>query len=1144
MLQNKNLYIRTHSKRYEIVTHETSLLHYNTLNWVGLNCVNYIMAETIEKLRNALAEIRSHRSAFTSESYETIVNALLEQIQHSRQPKNTVRSDAVPSDEIRLVTVMFVDVVESTRIAQRMDRGDWKNLINGAHGLMSTTVLEAEGNVGQFLGDGMLCYFGAQHSRSDDALRAVNCALTILRQMEAYAEETMRRYKMATGFAIRISLSTGRVVVGMIGNEDKQELLALGPATNLAARLQSYAEPHTIAIDAQTQRRIRTHFNLKSHDPVQIKGFEEMVSYYTVLGKIENPRTEFTNNQIVGREIPYVGRKEETDKVLGLWWQSQVKHEFQAVSVIGEIGIGKSRLLQQVVEKISEKPVTRIEVFADYERREMSHNLLRKLLIKECNLTDDTTPEEAQTRIKAYVTRTWNDPDAEAVGNVLGLMYTNDSTPDTSDEKIRRSGHLAQRMIFSWVSQWFIGMAKSSPILIVVDNLQWIDALSVELLEYLAFSLQNQMGMILAAGRNDVRVNTSGYMYSVPHHSTLTLKPLDNPSTIYLIQHVLQNVKRLNESVIQSIVERSNGNPLFIREFLSILFDSGVISRKNNNYQFNMIKYYTTVSELPSGLTGVLQARLDELPDRARSLVQTAAVVGQRFWSGLVEEMVGMDVDHYLDELVQRGIIYQNAESSFEHEREFQFRHGLYQEVAYGMLPRAQRESFHSIVTRWLVTRMAGKPEYFPMLAEQFTKSSQHEAALFTYLEAVQNRQSRGLLEETLSLIENGLAQAPYVSREVALPITSRFWTIRAQTYNSLNRFGEASAAAESALKLLEELPDDQLVNIRVTAARFLGMAYRSMGRYADAFEALTRAYHMIPEDDLILQADVLGAFGSLALYNGKLGESLAHQKRAYNSAKKNSAKHELNGNLTQLGLIVFEQGQIASALSYFEQVLKVNLDRENVHFQILDLRNIGAVYLAVFAYEKTLEVFNRAIELCKYIHYTDSLLQAYRALALVELGQIEDGIEEMEIAVAAGHKDTYHHLQIRLLQVELWVKTKRYDEAMQLVGKFIESAKVLNPILYGRGLLWKGQLCHILKRDDTVSTLERALQYEQDYAGLELWLCYFALAQATSDTQRYQASYNILLKIADGLEAYPDLQAQFMQSDTLRQIEIASKQS
>lgn len=1099
------------------------------------------MSDSMEKLRKALAEIRAQRSEFSPQAYDTIVTALLEKIQSERTITES-KNEAVTADEIRLVTVMFVDVVESTRLSQRMDRGDWKDLISDAHSVMATTVLEAEGNVGQFLGDGMLCYFGAQHSRSDDALRAVNCALTIQKQMEQYAEKAMRRYKMATGFAVRISLSTGRVVVGMIGNEDKQELLALGPATNLASRLQSFASPQTIVIDAQTQRRVRTHFQLESHEPVQVRGFEEMVAYYTVLGKVENPRTEFTNNQIVGRTIPFVGRAEEAQKIMDLWWQAQVTHQFKAISVLGEVGIGKSRLLQYVNEQISEQPVTQIHMFADYERREMSHNLLRNLLISQCNLTDDTPPDIAKQRIMAYVTRTWNDPDAQAVGNVLGLMYTNDSATDNSPEVVRRSGHLQQRMIFSWVAKWLNGMAQSSPLLIVVDNLQWVDSLSVELLEYIATALQDEIGMIIAAGRNDVKVNNSGYMYSVANHSHLTLSPLEAESTVNLIQRVLADVERLSDSVIQSIADRANGNPLFVREFLSILFDSGVISKHNDGYRFNMVKYYTALSELPSGLTGVLQARLDELPPQARMIVQAAATVGQRFWSGVIGEMVSFDVERYLDELVQRGIIYQNAESSFEEEREFQFRHSLYQEVAYQMLPRAQRESYHSNVTRWMVTRMAGKPEYFPMLAEQFAKADQHEASIFTYLEAVQNRQSRGLLDETLSLVEAGLAEAQEVSREIALPVTSQLWAIRAQAYNALNRFEEASAAAEAALKLLEELPYDQLVDVRVTAARFLGMAYRSLGQYEEAFTALTHAFNMTPHGDSMLLSQVLGAFGSLAMYQGKLSECLAYLQRAYSYAEKTEQRSALNGNLTQLGLISFERGNIAQALDYFEQVLNVNLDRENIHYQILDLRNIGATYLSIFAYEKAITTFERAQELEDYIHYKDALLQAYRALALIEVGRIDEGIREMEDAVERGHEDIYHDLQIKLVQLEGWVKIKKFEEAAPLAHEVMEASKNLNPILYGRSLLWKGLICHSTDSNLAVNLLEQALQYEVDHAGLYLWVCHQAIAQVSPDAEgtrkRHADALHVLTSIGMSLTPRPELQAAFRESDVIRRVE------
>jgi class 3 adenylate cyclase/tetratricopeptide (TPR) repeat protein len=1099
------------------------------------------MSKSIETLQTALAEVRAQRSQFSPKVFDTIITALLEKLQHDRAETDS-KNHSAKTDEIRLVTVMFVDVVESTRLTQQMESSDWKDLISHAHKLMVATILEFEGSVGQFLGDGMLCYFGAQDSRRDDALRAVDCALMIQKHMEAYSEEAMRHYKMKTGFAIRISLSTGRVVVGMIGSDDKQELLALGPATNLASRLQSFAKPQTIVIDPQTQRRVRSHFKLNPHEPVKVKGFEEMIAYHTVLGKIENPSVDFTNNKISGRTIPFVGRETERTQIADMWWQAQVDNQFKVVSILGEVGIGKSRLLQDILEIINEQPVTLIRMFADYERRDMSHNLLRNLLITHCNLTDDTPPDVAKKRITDYVIQTWDNPDAEAAGNVLGLLYTDNSSDEAQAEEIRRNGHLRQRMIFMWISRWFMGMARSSSLLIVVDNLQWIDSLSVELLEYLAIELRQESGMIIGAGRSDMRVNNSGYMYRVPNHVAVVLPPLEKSDTIALIQQVLHDVKRLSQSIIESIADRSNGNPLFLREFLSILFDNQVIAKKNESFTFNLVKYYTTLSELPTGLTGVLQARLDELPAQARLIVQASATVGQRFWSGMIDEMIGDDTDNFLDELVQRGIIYQNSESSFENEREFQFRHSLFQEVAYGMLPRAQRETYHSVVTRWMVTRMAGKPEYFPMLADQFAKSDQYEASLFTYLEAVQNRLERGLLDETLALVESGLAQAPHVPREVALPVTSQLWTIRAQAYNALNRYSEASAAAEAALKLLDELPMNQLVNIRITAARLLGTAYRSMGRYQEAFEALTNAHELTPESDGVFLEQVLGAFASLSMYRGQLNESFAYQERAYSYAQKTNSINALSGNLTQLGLIALQQGKPSDALDYFEPVLKHNVDRKNIHYQILDLRNIGATYLSVFAYEEAIVTIEGAQELEGYIHHKDALLQAYRALALIEVGRIEEGITEMQDALSRGHKDTYYNLQTQLIQIEAWVKLKRYDEAFDKVRDFLETTRNQNQILYGRGLLMQGQLYQISDPSRAEGLLEQALEHELKNAGLYVWVCHYALAQATADAalrhQRLNQAFQVLTTIGESLSSRSDLQASFTGSTIFRHIE------
>ena len=191
----------------------------------------------IEKLKRALSELRHNRTQFSPEVFTYLSLMLMDRL---RDAQTRLVEDIRQTDEVRLVTVMFVDVENSTELAQQMDASDWKNVLGESHRRLAEAISEWDGQIGQYLGDGLLSFFGARRSGGDDALRAVSCALAAQSVIDAYAVEVNEAHGIH--FSTRIGISTGRVVVGMIGNEDRQELLALGPATNLAARLQSLAD--------------------------------------------------------------------------------------------------------------------------------------------------------------------------------------------------------------------------------------------------------------------------------------------------------------------------------------------------------------------------------------------------------------------------------------------------------------------------------------------------------------------------------------------------------------------------------------------------------------------------------------------------------------------------------------------------------------------------------------------------------------------------------------------------------------------------------------------------------------------------------------------------------------------------------------
>ncbi len=1097
----------------------------------------------IDRLREALGEVRNNKQLFSANTYTQVVLALLDRIRRLQTlPEKSSRPEP---DEIRLVTVMFADIKDSTVIARQLDTGDWKDVLGKTHGRIAAVVAESGGEVGQYLGDGVLCFFGAHRSRGDDAVRAVSCALAIQQAVGEYAEEIARDYGVE--FALRIGISTGRVVVGMIG-AGKQEFLALGTSTNLASRLQTLCTPGGILIDAPTYHRIRNNFVTQSCAPAKLKGFDQPVEHYAVLSRRQHLAARLTRTSISGIEIPFVGRSDELAQIKQIWEQALEDEQFHVVTISGEIGLGKSRLLQETVARSADKPFSRLSMVADYGMRNTSYNLLRNLLATGCNLTDETTPVVAEEHITRFVAETGAVQKVEAIAAVTGYLAGYGFADSPHVKSLKKGGAGQERMAFALLAEWLCELAESSSLLITVDNLQWADIASLKLLEYLVIHLAGESGVLMATARTEFHSQHPNYMQSCERHFQFALGPLDDEAASSLINAVLLHVDNVPPALASLISERAEGNPLFIEEFLDMLFDNGVFEPvEEGRWKINRYLYNTTISTLPDGLLDILQARLDVLSSHARHIAQNAAVVGQTFWASAVAQICDTDVQEALDEMVTRGIIIHSPESSFEGEEQYHFRHTSYREVAYEMLTRTAREDAHLQAAQWLQHRVADKSEYLATLAEHFVQGQRHEQALSTYLTAVNSLLERGLINETLKLIEKGLAIARNVPRSVALPVVSSLWVAQGRALNALNRYGEASAASQSAQRLLGELPPDEMVTERILAARMLGRAFRCMGRYTESLEALQQAYEFLSEDDPARQASVLRSFGVLYYYQGQLEKSLVYQQRAYNCAQEAGNERQISGVMTQLGLILLDRGNLTTALDYFERVLELNRKRGNIYYQILDLINIGMVYRAIFAYELALEVLDEANTLQSSIHFYDALLQSNRALCWISLGRVEEGLSLLRDAAAEPQQNIHNHHLAQLALISGLARTGDYINCVEQAKVFVEAVRDTNPILYGRGLLWLGMAGQALGDHQANHWLEEALEKELTYGGRDLWLCYHVLG-LTSDNpvvarSHYEKAAHILRAVSTSLHSYTDLQIILLNSDLVQMIFASAEQ-
>lgn len=1080
----------------------------------------------VTRLKRALAELRANQSAFSDDAFAQMLMLMLRRLRELRTLPRDPRSQA---DDMRLVTVLFVDVTAGDVPARPAHPAaaddttrDWAQASAQLQERIAAIVEDWGGRVGQSLGDGMVCFFGAQRSQGDDAENAVACALALQASVQQAARTEPQHRGDGAAFQVRIGISTGRVVVGLIDGENKRDLLGLGPAVNLASRLQALAAPGEVLVDAVTHARIRRDFITQAQLPQSISGFDAPVVPYRVLEQRNQTTMQLTQTRLHSIAIPLIGRDDDLAVMNYLFDRSLEAQQSQVITLHGDIGVGKSRLLQEAAH-LAESNFVPMVMSAHETQSGTPYSVLRDLLESYCNLGSTETHADIQQQIAAYVQDLHPGSDAATSAQALGWLagYLPEAPPGDAEE---------------WVLGWLRAVAQAHHLLLVVDNLQWADAQSIALLERAAHSLGDTPSVLLAAGRSEFWTQHPRYMQGHPRHKRILLSPLSPGASRRVLDAVLRYVDDVPHSVVELLLERAEGNPLFIQEYLSMFFEQSIFAPQDGTgrWQYNRILHDMAL-RLPERLVEILQSRLDDLSPQLRHLVGVASVVGTVFWHSLLEDLLAPEpITAPLEQLIACGILLRHKHSDFPNEVQYSFRHALYRDVAYGLLSNAERKRYHTRVANWMLPRIAGKRSYYALLAEHFCQSDQYEAALHTYLETVQDHIEQEHLHTALQLIDRSLAIANRVNREDALPLVSTLWMHRGQALVELARYDEASAASQSALMLLEELPKTELVSIRTQAERDLGLALVSQGRYNEAYDALSRAHNLLSMQSTEQLSTVLRAFGQLWFYRGRLEDSLAYQKRAASHADKTGHPRHIAAARSQRGRIDLERGRVAAALKGFQETTRLYRELSLSSAEAHDLLHLGRVYLALMQYEQAKAYFDQAAASLASGENLHVLIQAYRGFSLLRMGERIPGRALLTDAYEHGHRDTYTQKLLHLLYAHGLLVQEEYVKAREQSIRFIQLNGHDNALLRARGLRLLGAATHLLGNMKAQDILHEALEIEQFYGGLDVWRCHYCIAQCCGPSLRQEhtrKAAEALQQQADDLAAHPQLKRDFLYS-------------
>jgi ABC-type oligopeptide transport system substrate-binding subunit/class 3 adenylate cyclase len=658
--------------------------------------------------------------------------------------------------ERRVVTILFSDVKGSTAMGEHLDPEDVMEIMDGAFDVLIEPIYRYEGTLARLMGDAILAFFGAPIAHEDDPERACRAALEIIAGARRYAAR-LEQERGITGFDVRVGINTGLVVVGEVGSDLRVEYTAMGDAINLAARMESAAQPGTVLIGEDTHKLIAPLFETEALGPIQVKGKAEPIPVYRVLAAKAAPGKP---RGIAGLESPLVGRKAEFAAL------QEALERLQAgvggiVTLVGEAGIGKSRLVADLrVGAIHESPLQWVEGRCLSYGHSVAYLLWLDVLRALLGVTLDDAPQAVRERLREWVHAACPD----SLDDVYPYLARVMSLPLADDLAAKLDDMAAQDLkahTFQAVQTLIECAANQHPLVLVCEDLHWTDPTSIELLEQV-LALTERAPLLLLCVFRPVKDHACWRLREMAaetyaeRHTGLLLEPLTAAESESLVANLLE-IEELPDALRARILSRAEGNPFYVEEVVRSLIDRGAIVQEPDTGRWTATREVADIP-IPDTLQGVLMARIDRLQENTKRVLQMASVIGRiflyRVLAAIAEEERRLDA--HLLTLQYQEMIRERARIP---ELEYIFKHDLTREAAYNGLLKAQRRVFHRQVAQALERLFPERvEEHLGLLAYHWERAEHAEKATEYLLRAGDQARNAYAHQEAIGYYERALS--------------------------------------------------------------------------------------------------------------------------------------------------------------------------------------------------------------------------------------------------------------------------------------------------------------------------------------------------------------------------------------------------
>jgi len=753
--------------------------------------------------------------------------------------------------ERRQLTVMFCDLVGSTELAEQLDPEEWRAVVQTYQQTCSEIIRRFNGTIAQYLGDGILVYFGYPVAHEDDAARAVRAGLEIVTALQRWVPSPLVGKGQGEGVVgttgrsplqVRIGIHTGLVVVGEMGGAEKREQLAIGDTPNIAARLQGLAAPNTILVSGATQRLITGLFGYRDLGLQTVKGVSAPMQVYQITGE-SGVRGRIEAGLMTGL-TPLVGREEEVSLLLRRWEQAK-NSEGQVVLLQGEAGIGKSRLVQVIKERLANEPYSQIELRCSPFSQNSALDPVIEHVQRMLQFNREDSPGEKFRKLEEALKGRGEvtSPLQETVPLLAALLSL--PLPDSYPPLNLTPQRQKQKTLEALLS-WLLAEADEKPVLLIVEDLHWIDPSTLELLGLILEQIPTARILVVMTFRSDF---TPPWPMQA-HLTQLTLTRFARKQVEMMVEKIAGG--GLPVEVVQQIVSKTDGVPLFVEEVTKAVMEVENVGAR----------HAVPLQSIPATLHDSLMARLDRLGP-AKEVAQLGATLGREFsWEVLraVSPLDEIVLQSALDKLTEAELLYQRGQPP---QTRYIFKHALIQDAAYQSLLKSTRQQYHRQIAEVLEERFLDVKETQPeLLAHHYTEAGLIEQAIPYWQQAGQKAVQRSANEEAirhftkgLEILKNLPATSERIRQELALQIALGAPLVAAKGYAA----SEAEKAYVRARQLYQQLGETpQLFTVlrglwvwyavrsKLTEARQLGEQLLALAHATQDPAAYLEAYHAL----------------------------------------------------------------------------------------------------------------------------------------------------------------------------------------------------------------------------------------------------------------------------------------------------------